>query len=748
MTGALLFSVRFHDGRFHGRPEWPPSPARLFQALVAAAANGTTLADEDQRALAWLERLDPPVIAAPVARATKGYANYVPNNDLDAKGGDVRRIADIRAPKVIKAMLFDAAVPVLYLWRFDGGEDQAERLCAVANRLYQLGRGVDMAWAHADLLAEDEAAARLAAHGGTVFRPCQAGDGTWLACPAAGTLASIAERYDKWRRRFAFLTAPAPTKKDRSRTKVIGQTFTQPPKARFCQVAYNSPPWRLLFELRNTSADGGFYPWLLTDVIRLVEMVRDGAAQRLAGALPDKRALIERVFIGRNATEADKASRIRLLPLPSIGHQHADRAIRRLLVEVPPDCPLHADDIAWAFTAWLPHDPTTGEVAGWQLVRIPADGGDRDAAMLSHYGLVANEGGFRLWRTVTPAALPETAARRRIDPARIRDEAKGAPERLAEERRAKAAVCSALRHTGIDTPVEAIHVQREPFYAKDARAERFATGSRFSKHRLWHVEIEFAEPRAGPLVIGDGRYLGLGLMAPEQQRWLRAAVYSIEGTAPPAAARDQILAALRRALMAVNRDHDSQRRVSTLFSGHEPDGRPARQGATHRHVFLAAATDESGERLARLYVIRPDAVDRTCRLSRDDKARFERVVLALQKLHAGRLGVIALGHPTEPAAGDPLFASSRVWETRAPYRPTRHPHRKQDFTFLVAHDLMAECSRRGLPRPTTEILEFAAGPNGGNLVAHVRLRFKGAVRGPVLLGRDSHKGGGCFAAVL
>ncbi|WP_409194161.1 type I-U CRISPR-associated protein Csb2, partial [Accumulibacter sp.] len=40
MPRALLIAVRFHDGRFHGRPEWPPSPARLFQALVAAAATG------------------------------------------------------------------------------------------------------------------------------------------------------------------------------------------------------------------------------------------------------------------------------------------------------------------------------------------------------------------------------------------------------------------------------------------------------------------------------------------------------------------------------------------------------------------------------------------------------------------------------------------------------------------------------------------------------------------------------------
>ena len=59
-----------------------------------------------------------------------------------------------------------------------------------------------------------------------------------------------------------------------------------------------------------------------------------------------------------------------------------------------------------------------------------------------------------------------------------------------------------------------IRVQREPFEANGERAETFAEGKRFSKHRLWHVEIEFHEGIPGPLVIGDGRFLGLGIMAP------------------------------------------------------------------------------------------------------------------------------------------------------------------------------------------------------------------------------------------
>ena len=31
---------------------------------------------------------------------------------------------------------------------------------------------------------------------------------------------------------------------------------------------------------------------------------------------------------------------------------------------------------------------------------------------------------------------------------------------------------------------------------------------------MWHAELRFPTPVAGPLLIGDGRFCGLGLMAP------------------------------------------------------------------------------------------------------------------------------------------------------------------------------------------------------------------------------------------
>src|ERR1700720_3597196 len=131
MPRGLIISIHFHDGRYHGQPEWPPSPARLFQALISGAAKGKALSADDRGALAWLEQLAPPVISAPVARVGRALKSYVPNNDLDAVGGDLSRIGEIRAPKLIRPVLFDARESLLYHWRFDEGEPEANRICAI-----------------------------------------------------------------------------------------------------------------------------------------------------------------------------------------------------------------------------------------------------------------------------------------------------------------------------------------------------------------------------------------------------------------------------------------------------------------------------------------------------------------------------------------------------------------------------------------------------------------------------------------
>ena len=295
----------------------------------------------------------------------------------------------------------------------------------LAERLHTLGLGPDAAYAQAETASWDEAEARLLAHGGRVRPGGAAPRGS--TCPTKGSLESLKQRYSDDARRFL----------------VEGKAilFVNAAKPRFRQVTYDSPPQHLLFDL---VGDGT--PWPLNRIAELTDRVRDRAAEKLESVLDD----IHNVIVGRrDAGEADKAARLRITPLPSIGHRHADHAIRRILVEIPPNCPLRADDVAWAFSGLLLVS-ADGEIIGELAPAV-------EHGMLAHYGIGDAEPA-RLWRTVTPAALPQAAARRRIDPIRlaaetrsgaVRLEVKGGKERAGEECRAVDAVAQALRHSGV-----------------------------------------------------------------------------------------------------------------------------------------------------------------------------------------------------------------------------------------------------------------------------------------------------------
>ena len=685
-------------------------------------------------ALRWLEAQQAPMIVAPRSRAGRGFRNFVPNNDLDAVAGDLRRIGAIRTSKPIKPHLFDATRPFLYVWSFEQDEladGYVQTIAQIAERLYQLGRGVDMAWAWCEVTAAKEAEARVATHAGVLWRPSRAGIGTSIAVPIKGSLDSLIARHKETRTRFQTLYEPRPIKKEPDRKVATGQIFLQPRKPRFGQVAYDSPAKQVLLDLIGPKA-----PWRLEHIVELTERVRDGAADRLTQSWPTKAASIERVLIGRNATEADKATRVRITPLPSIGHHHADRAIRRVLVDIPANCPFRADDLEWAFSGLPVCVTDQGEVF---CELVPA----ADHTMLAHYG-IQDATRARRWRTVTPAALPLSAARRRIHPGRLHNpaERKKAPERAAEQNRAAGAVVQALRHAGIAGSALQIQVQREPLSGKGERAEAFASGTRFGKERLWHFEITFTEPVPGPLVLGDGRYLGLGLMEPVSYSWRDLMVFELAKAVVAIDDRIPLLQAIRRALMALARFDDDP--VLRLFSGHEIDGAPARSGR-HQHIFLAAADVDDDGLIDRVIVAAPWRCDRSVRPGRDDPALFDRVVSSLELVRAGRLGVISLNRNADGADELGLSGPAQVWRTHTCYCTTRPVRRGDDPLDVLRRDVAAECRRRGLPQPDVEVLNHV-GAADGRIAADLVLNFAVGIEGPLLIGRDSHQGGGLFLA--
>ena len=104
-------------------------------------------------------------------------------------------------------------------------------------------------------------------------------------------------------------------------------------------------------------------------------------------------------------------------------------------------------------------------------------------------------GAAERWATVTPVVLPGHLSGRGL------------------ARRQTKLVLKSLVHAGIMTSVAEIHLQPDPIFPGAERAGCYHVPEYLRRFTRTHAIITFSEPVVGPVVIGAGRYIGLGLMA-------------------------------------------------------------------------------------------------------------------------------------------------------------------------------------------------------------------------------------------
>ncbi len=175
---TLCFSIILLDGRLHGQgdrnqPEWPPSPWRLCQALLAGAHTGCHHAewsDAHTRAFRWLERRKPPIIISPEQQKLSQYAISVPNNDTDIlartwaqRREPQKKPEQLRTLKTLRPSTSATGQPVVFHYLYELTEDdetaadELNTLCQVARCLHTFGWGIDAAIACARVLSAKQA---------------------------------------------------------------------------------------------------------------------------------------------------------------------------------------------------------------------------------------------------------------------------------------------------------------------------------------------------------------------------------------------------------------------------------------------------------------------------------------------------------------------------------------------------------------------------------------------------------------
>lgn len=765
MTLWFSIEVRILTGRYHGRdqytrPEWPPTPLRLFQAITAGALSGRWAVegrDASEKASRWLESLGVPelVLAAP-AYTLKSYRIAVPNNQADQhlpalrKGAHLDRLlASDKELKVVRPRIVGRA-PLIYAWRIEEADRGAAKVArAVVRRLTVIGTGLDHAVADVRIGPD---------------RPCADGTVSWQpgASPCEGTLDSLMMRHRANLERLAAGSL---------RENLPPVRYQRPPSA--ADMAMH-----LLFAIR-TPSDESDAPLPLDpkDTAILAQAIRVKLAERFTEAVrrrpqaaphtsPEE---IERLVVGRGAEAADTAIRLWIAPLPSIGHEHSDGLLRRVLVKVPAAFRLPAESVRRALDGCEIEVGARSSPLRVRLVPIEGDN-ERERSMSARY-----LGHARIWRSVSPVVLP--GCRPASPGARVRTSSMSAEEAQmradARRRKDEAALFEkSLKHAGLER-VAAFRLRREPFRPQQPRADAAwrLPASRHEPQCVWlagrprlHAEILFDEPQPGPILIGDGRFLGLGLfhtVRDETPGRPEAARYRLGPNGRPRIERTVFIAdVLRRALMAGGYPPQE-------FSGHGADG-PLRADPAHAHAFFLPE-DADGDGLI-------DHLTVYCRYGFSDIAR-DRLHQLRQLWWRGGRGSAAGGEvdvsleasgPPEAIPGlVPLVAPSRIWRSATPYFMPRFRKRSEmaaDRAILVRDQVRREWTLRfpDAPLPEVKLLDASDHINGRrqidfvrsdrDLVAPdrrgslVRLQFPAPVTGPIALGRSAHFGLGLFVA--
>jgi CRISPR-associated protein Csb2 len=571
LTGRCV-ATAFNDRR---QAEWPPHPARFFSALVAEwaaaapgnAATAATPADaphpgsvEERRALEWLEAQEPPGIVASDADPRTTVPTFVPVNDTTVIDTPSARLeANLESARAAVATAREELVAA------EGAGDRkaaAKASKVLARAETQLAKLEQQRRDHltsaiqplANASATSVKAAREVLPDRRSRQPrffpsvAPTDPVVWFVWENAPP-AAIRPALDRLVRRV--------TRLGHSASLVSATVVDTAPPARFVPdpsgaLVLRTPGSGLLALLeaehrrhrgqeprvlpcrfvryrevtpgvaRPAAARGVFSAdWIVLRRIggpRLPSTATVAVANAVRGALlthadqPPPRILSGHEADGTPAGGPHLA----IVPLPFVGHRQADGALLGVALVLPAACsPAEREAVLRALGRWeqTRRGDSGDEETPTLELRLGAAGvlevervawGEPAQSTLQGATWCRPS---RVWRTATPIALDRNPGNLyAADP----------HEAEAAYRQAEAIIADSCRNVGLPAPA-AVTVLPSVSLAGTTKARDFPPfpnqPGRIRRVRV-HAELRFTEPVAGPLLLGAGRYLGLGLLRP------------------------------------------------------------------------------------------------------------------------------------------------------------------------------------------------------------------------------------------
>ncbi len=480
----LCITVRWLDDRYHGLlgregpPEWPPSPYRLFQALVAGVARHGKLDSEVGKSLGWLESLPAPLIIAPHSCDGQIVTRFVPNNDGDKEPDRQKRLTG----KTSRPTILLGLPEVHYLWPISEVVPEVIGAIQAARFLSCLGWGIDMAYGDGQVFDVDGVGGLQGIR--WIPKPGTFRENGLLRVPKKGSMKDLMNAHQS-----------ALSRIDHGKPL---RTVEKP--AAFDRVFYASSELSIgrpcaVFALRTDSDDA--YRHSHAQLIHIAGMTRCAAIKMMKELPPEGIAnpdeWIKSFVAGHRPESQNDHKQLSYIPLPSIGHEHADAMIRRVMIIAP-----------FGFDSELRH--LAGQLDGEQLQREAGGDGPILDRLRSDGVTRQYLGSSKVWGSVTPVILPGHDDRK--------------PEKTIK------LIERALAQSGIELGCQ-FTWGALPNFKNCLPAYKLGRNDRgpgcFRPDHLKglsavHLRITFEHPVAGPLTIGAGRHCGLGVMAVLSER--------------------------------------------------------------------------------------------------------------------------------------------------------------------------------------------------------------------------------------
>jgi CRISPR-associated protein Csb2 len=447
-------------GDYHGL-EFPPAPSRFFQALVAGLYDGQNLTAKEE-VLKWIERLPAPEIFIPESRYEDRHLHvFQPDNDNASPAkGHVRS-----GTQSLSRRTFAEGAKLVYRWPDAGECPDPEALEQLADSIGHLGRSEDIVMVSVN--GPDESAG--------LRRLCPVAKGQRrLSVPRPGFLTDCKKRYPRQHSRFIAR---------RGVTREVCYS-PSPDNADAVPIAF--------YDVLRGNGDGrngsylDFAPYQLRQLSGLVRGTMIREALRLGLNNPD----VERLVCGHHESRqrvayADGEQHFAVVPIPSMDEGwNADGRLRRVAI-IGYGISSDADrELFETLTSKLHEAPLidNGRTVGMLYAK--------DAEYLGYMGRFFR-GKSRLWQSLTPVVLT------------------GYDNRHSRP----TSHCIGFSNAEIEM-VESVTAFRGPLLPTSEHPNDYQVADYLARWPRVHLEIRFKTERAGPILVGRGRYVGLGLMVP------------------------------------------------------------------------------------------------------------------------------------------------------------------------------------------------------------------------------------------